>query len=50
MVSLDVYIDMIMPLKFHFLYIHNDIVSVEGGSIVLYIECLGGIMFLRENF
>ena len=33
----------------HFLYKHNDIVSVTGGSIVLYIECLGGIMFLREN-
>ena len=33
----------------HFLYKHNDIVSVEGSSIVLHIECLGG-MFLRENF
>ena len=32
----------------HFLYNHNDIVSVEGGSIVLYIECLGG-MFPREK-
>ena len=30
-----------------FLYKHNDIVSVEGGSIVLYVECLGG-MFIRE--
>ena len=27
------------------LYKHNDIVSVEGSSIVLYIECLGD-MFL----
>ena len=43
------YIDIIMPLKFFISYIHNDIVSVEGGSIVLYIECLRG-MFLRENF
>ena len=33
----------------HFLYKHNDIVSVEGGSISLYIKCLGG-MFLRESF
>ena len=34
----------------HFsLYKHNDIVSVEGSSNVLYIECLGG-MFFRENF
>ena len=33
----------------HFLYKHNDIVSVEGSSIVLYIECLGG-MFVREIF
>ena len=35
----------------HFLhvYIHNYIVSVEGSSIVLHIECLGG-MFLQENF
>ena len=33
----------------HFLYKHNYIVSVEGSSIVLYIECVGG-MFLRENF
>ena len=50
MVSLGVYIDIIMPFKVsHFLYKHNDIVSVEGGSIVLYIECLGG-MFLREIF
>ena len=36
----------------HFLYKHNDIVIVEGSSIVLYIESLGPgiIMFLRENF
>ena len=33
----------------HFLYKHNYIVSVEGSSIVLHIECLGG-MFLREFF
>ena len=33
----------------HFLYKHNDIVSVEGGSIILYFECLGR-MFLRENY
>ena len=33
----------------HFLYKHNYIVNVEGSSIVLHIECLGG-MFLRENF
>ena len=33
----------------HFLYKHNDIVSVEGSSMVLYIECLGG-MFFREIF
>ena len=33
----------------HFLYKHNYIVSVEGSSIVLHIECLGG-MFLQENF
>ena len=33
----------------HFLYKHNDIVSVEGSSMVLYIECLEG-MFFRENF
>ena len=33
----------------HFLYKHTYIVSVEGSSIVLYIECLGG-MFLREIF
>ena len=35
----------------HFLYIkkHKYIVSVEGSSIVLHIECLGG-MFLREIF
>ena len=31
----------------HYLYKQNDIVSVEGSSIVLYIECLGG-MLLRE--
>ena len=36
----------------HFLYKHTYIVSVEGSSIVLYIECLGplGGMFLREIF
>ena len=35
----------------HFLHVykHNYIVSVESSSIVLHIECLGG-MFLRENF
>ena len=33
----------------HFLYKHKYIVSVEGSSIVLHIECLGG-MFLREIF
>ena len=33
----------------HFLYEHTYIVSVEGSSIVLYIECLGG-MFPREIF
>ena len=33
----------------HFLYKHNDIVSVEGSSMVLYIECLE-YMFFRENF
>ena len=33
----------------HFLYNHKYIVSVEGSSIVLHIECLGG-MFLREIF
>ena len=33
----------------HFLYKHNYIVSVEGSSIVLLIECLWG-MFLREMF
>ena len=34
---------------FYFLCKHNDIVSVDGGLIVLYIECLGG-MFIWENF
>ena len=35
----------------HFLYKHNYIVSVEGSSIVLLIECLGlWGMFLREFF
>ena len=29
----------------HFLYKHNDIVSVEGSSIVLCIECLGACSF-----
>ena len=44
MVSLDVYSDIIMPLKFLISYIN--IVSVEGGSsIVLYIECLGTCCF-----
>ena len=33
----------------HFLYEHNYIVSVEGSSIVLLIECLWG-MFRREFF
>ena len=33
----------------HFLYKHNYIVSEEGCSIVLYIECSGGV-FLREIF
>ena len=33
----------------HFLYKPNYIVNVEGSSIVLHIECLGG-MFLLENF
>ena len=50
MVSLDVYSDIIMPLKFLLSYYKHDyIVSVEGSSIVLYIECLGG-MFLRKFF
>ena len=48
--ELDIYFDIIMPKKnSHFLYKHNDIVSVEGSSIVLYVECLGG-MFIRECF
>ena len=34
----------------HFLYKHNDIVSVEGGSIVLYIECIGGICSFEKFF
>ena len=34
---------------FHFLYKHTYIVSVDGSSIVLHIECLGD-MFLPENF
>ena len=33
----------------HFLYKPNYIVNVEGSSIVLHIECLGG-MFHREIF
>ena len=33
----------------HFLYKHNYIISVEGSSIVLHIECLGGI-FIQEIF
>ena len=32
----------------HFLYKPNYIVNVESSSIVLHIECLGG-MLLREN-
>ena len=40
-----VYIDIVMSLNFSFLYKHNDIVSVEGASIVLYIECLGACSF-----
>ena len=37
MVSLDADFDIIMSLKFlTFYYKHNYIVSVEGGSIVLY--------------
>ena len=43
MVSLDVYSDIIMTLKFLISYIN--IVSVEGSSIVLYIECLGTCCF-----
>ena len=35
--------------KISHLYKHIYIVSVEGSSIVLYIECLGS-MFLREFF
>ena len=34
----------------HFLYKHNDIITVEGGSIVLYIECLGDIYVPSRNF
>ena len=51
MVSWDEYSDIIMPLNFLTPYInkHTYIVSVKGSSIVLYIECLGGI-FLREFF
>ena len=30
----------------HFLYKHNYIVNVEGSSIVLHIECLGGIIYI----
>ena len=50
MVSWDVYSDIIYYAfkNFHFLYKHNCIISVEGRSIILYIECLGG-MFLREK-
>ena len=33
----------------HFLYKHNDIVSVKGVSIVLYIECLGGIYLFEKK-
>ena len=44
MVSLDVYSHIIMPLKFliSYMYINIIILSVEGNSIVLHIECLGG--------
>ena len=31
----------------HFLYKHNYIVSVEGSSIVLHIECLGASSFKK---
>ena len=48
MVSLDVYFDIIMPLKFLISY-NNDIMSVEGSSIVRFIECVGG-MFLQEKY
>ena len=34
----------------HFLYKHNYIVSVEGSSIVLHIECLGSICFSEKFF
>ena len=34
----------------HYLYKHNYIVSVEGGSIVLHIECLGGICSFEKFF
>ena len=36
-------IDIIMPIISHFLYKHNDIVSVEGSSIVMYIACFGSM-------
>ena len=45
MVSWDVYSDIIMLLKFLTSYINtliSYIISVEGSSIVLYIECLWG--------
>ena len=48
--SLDVYSDIIMPLKFLISYIH--IVSVEGSSIVLYIEFWGHVVsrkFLKSG-
>ena len=34
----------------HFLYKHNYIVSVEGSSIVLHIECLGSICSSEKIF
>ena len=34
----------------HFLYKHAYIVSVEGSSIVLHIECLGSICFSEKIF
>ena len=51
MVSLDIYIflqNYVFKIS-HFLYKHNYIVSMEGSSMVLHIECLGD-MFLLENF
>ena len=51
MVSLDIYIflqNYVFKIS-HFLYKHNYIVSMEGSSMVLHIECLGD-MFLLEIF